>query len=260
MVHDMIQMAPAEDLSASWCNCDPVTTSVMEAISFITPVAEKFFIVTVAEGISGRPDSELVARCSAFMREESSHSRWHGKFNASLLDYLDASPPGLAMVQSLLKAAKKHLSLANRLLLVAAMEHFNVVLSKGYLRREGGWDFRSVSAKRLFARHAREELDHRSVVFDLWSGNPSTGRVGRALTMLAFLIAGFAYVSAAVPWITYRKTGRRLGVTLAALARGAFRNCLDIGVYSKLGELFSFARGDYHPDRAIEKGVVDGRK
>lgn len=246
----MNDRACAEDLSGSWCNSDPVTTSVMEAISFITPVAEKFFIATVAEGISGRPDSELVGRCRAFMREEANHSRWHRKFNAFLLEYLDVPPPGLASMRSLLEAAGKRLSLANRLLLVAAMEHFNVVLSKGYLKRATEWNFGSASGQELFARHAREELAHRAVVFELWPASRTMGSAGRSLTMVAILLAACIYISAAVPWIAYRKTGRRPAATLAALARGVMRN-LDAGAWSKLAELFTFAQRGYHPDRLV---------
>jgi predicted metal-dependent hydrolase len=253
-------LAPAEDLSIPWCNANAATTSVMEATSFVTPVLENFVICTVAESLAMKPNSEIDLRCRAFLREESNHSRMHKKFNASLLEYLLMPPPGLALVQSLLNGATKHLSISGRLRFAAALEHFSAVLSKGYLNQETGWDFRSVSAKELFARHAREELAHRSVVFDLWLSGRAISRVGRALTMLALLLAGFVYVSAAVPWIVYRKTGKHLSATLIALAGCALRNGLDIESYSKLGELFAFARGDYHPDGVIDKSVGGGIK
>jgi predicted metal-dependent hydrolase len=259
-VQRLAHLAPLEDLSVSWCNSNAVTTSVMEAISFVTPVLEKFFICTVAQGLARKHKPELDPRCRAFIREESNHSRAHKKFNASLLEYLGMPPPGLAAVQSLLNGARKHLSLSSRLLLVAALEHVNAVLSKGYLNQESGWDFRSASAKELFAQHAREELGHRSVVFDLWLNDRTTGSVGRGLTMLAILLAGFVYVSSAVPWIIHRKTGKRLSTTLIAFAGRVLRNCLNIESYSTLGELFSFARSDYHPDQVIDKSVVDGMK
>jgi predicted metal-dependent hydrolase len=259
-VQDLDNLALVEDLSFPWCNSNAATTSVMEAISFVTPVLENFVICTVAEGLAGKPNSQIYLRCRAFIREESNHSRVHKKFNASLLKYLGMSPPGLALVQSLLNAARKHLSLFSRLLLVAALEHFAAALSKGYLRQETGWDFRSASAKELFAQHAREELAHRAVAFDLWLSNGTTGRVGRTVTVLAIMVAGFAYVSAAVPWIIYRKTGKHLSNTLIALANCVLRTCLHIESYSILGELFSFARGDYHPDRVIDKNAADEMK
>jgi predicted metal-dependent hydrolase len=251
-------LAPPEDLSGTWCNANAVTSSVMEAISFVTPVLENFFISTVVEGLARQQDSALDQRCRAFVSEEASHSRGHKKLNASLLKYLGVTPPGLALVQSLLNGARRYLTLSGRLLLVAALEHFAAVLSKGYLNQQAQWHFRSAFAEDLFRQHAREELAHRSVVFDLWLSKGAAGRVGRTLTVLMIVVAGLVYVSAAVPWILYRKTGRHLTATLAALAGFVIGNRVGIKAFSSLGELFSFAHGDFHPDRLIHEGEADG--
>jgi len=80
-------------------------------------------------------------------------------------------------------------------------------------------------------------------------------RLKRALTVLSILLAGFAYISVAVPWILHRKTGS-LRRTLAALARFAMGNRADIAAYSPLPELFSFARRDYHPNHLVDDGLA----
>jgi predicted metal-dependent hydrolase len=248
-------LTTTEDLSGTWCNSNAVTSGIMEAVSFVTPVLENFFVRTVAEGIAGRQHSELDQRCLAFMREEAEHSREHKKFNSSLLKYLGRTPPGLALVESLLDSARKHLSLSNRLLLAAAMEHFAAVLSKVYMNQETRLDIHCAFAKALFAEHAREELDHRSVVFDLWRNKGSSGSINRSLTVLAILFTGFVYVSIAVPWIVHRKT-RSLATTLTSLAGFAFRNRSDIKAYSPLPELFSFVRRSYHPDQLVDDSLA----
>ncbi len=250
--------APVEDLSGTWCNSNAVTSSVMEAISFVTPVLENFFIATVVDSLARQQDPALDRRCRAFIREEADHSRGHRKFNAFLLDYLGMAPPGLGLVQSLLNGAKRCLPLSGRLLLVAALEHFVAVLSKEYLTQEGQWNFRSAFARELFVQHARDELAHRSVVFDLWLSRGTAGGVRRTLTVLSILLAGLLYVSVAVLWILYRKTGRHVTATLTALAGFVMRNRIGIHVYSPLGELFSFVRSDFHPDRLIDEGAADG--
>ena len=242
---------PDEELSAPWCNADAVTTSVMEAVSFVTPLLEKFLVRTVARGLDRKSSAPIDMRCRAFIREESRHSRDHIEFNASLCRYLGSLPSGLALVQSLLDAAERSLPLSSRLLLAAGLEHFSAVLSRRYLARETGWNFRSAAARALFAQHAREELSHRAVVFDLCMSRRAAANPARILAMLAILLAGFAYVSAAVPWITFRKSGRRVGATLFALAGRVARNSLDSRPYSTLRELFSFVRPDYHPDRIL---------
>ena len=256
-MHDLKQMTTTEDLSGTWCNSNAVTSSVMESISFVTPVLEKFFIRAVAEGLDGQRGSELNQRCLAFIREESLHSSVHGKLNASLLKYLGKAPPGLAFVESLLDAARKRLSLSSRLLIAAALEHFTAVLSKVYVTQESRLDIRCAFTRELFAQHAREELAHRSVVFDLWLTKGAAGRMARALTVFSILFIGSVYVSLSVPWILHRKTGRRPARTLYALLGFVLNNRTDIASYSPLRELFSFVRRDYHPDELIEDSLAD---
>ena len=53
-----------DDLSGAWCNANAVTSSIMEAVSFVTPVMEKFFIRTVAEGLSPQTPAALKERCT----------------------------------------------------------------------------------------------------------------------------------------------------------------------------------------------------
>ena len=250
--------APTEDLSIAWCNANAAATSVMEAISFATPMVESFLIRTVAESLPRQTDAELAGRCRTFIRDESNHSRAHAKFNAALHDSLGGTPPALALLRMLLGVARTRLSLPSQLLLVAALEHFTAVLSMAYLRRQSRWSFRSPFAKELFARHAAEELAHCTVAFDLWAEDATAGRFARAMSVLAILAAGLAYTAAAVPWILYRKSGRRFATTLLALTSVFTRACRDMRAGTTLRDLFCFTRLDYHPARLIEEGRSGG--
>ncbi len=250
-MHHLNRTAAAGDLAGPWCNGDAVASGIMESISFVTPVLEKFFIRTVAEGLDGQRESELERRCREFIREESLHSCVHGKFNAGLLGHLGGTPPGLGLIETQLEAATERLPLPTRLLVAAALEHYTAVLSKVYMAQEDRLDIRSDFARELFAQHAREELAHRSVVFDLWLTRGASGRAARAATILAILLAGSVYVSLAVPWIVHRKTGRHPVRTLRALAGFVFSRRADIASYSPLRELFSFSRRGFHPDELV---------
>jgi predicted metal-dependent hydrolase len=207
------ELSPIPDLSGAWCNSDMLVSSVMEAVSFVTPTLEKFFIRTVAEVLAGGGASPEVCRqAREFIREESSHSVAHQRFNAALLDYLDTPPPALAMIERLLDATKQRLSLPARLQLVEALEHASEIVSARYLRREAAWAFQCAFARRLFAQHAREEMGHRAVVQDMRPAQADSGRGAAAVVLgLAWLVialAGAAYLMRAVPWILRRK-GRR---------------------------------------------------
>jgi predicted metal-dependent hydrolase len=240
------------ELPVNWCNADAATSSVMEAVSFVTPVLENFFIRTVVEGIRIPRDGELAERCQAFIREESNHSLVHKKFNASLLAHLGKQPPGLAMVGWLLESARQRLSISKRLALAAALEHLAAVISKLYVNQEDKLNFSSAYARELFDMHAREELAHRSVVFDLWLDNGASSRISRLVTITLVLGAGAAYVSIAVPWILHQKTGRRFIRTWACLTNFVVKNFKDTLVHTPIVELFSFVRHDYHPESLID--------
>src|SRR5664279_1591312 len=123
----------ADGLSGAWCNDDCATTAIMEAISFVTPLLEIFCVTTVAAALSEPLEAQLAEQGRAFALEEARHSRLHMRFNASLKAYLGSPPPGLNSVQWLLDCAKRRLSLANRMLAVAAIEHCAAVLSKWFL-------------------------------------------------------------------------------------------------------------------------------
>jgi predicted metal-dependent hydrolase len=246
-----------DDLSGNWCNDDAVISSLMEAVSFVTPILENYFIRTVAEALMYQIPHELKERCREFIREESAHSRTHKKFNASLQFYLGSLPPGIAPLESLLNNTKKRFSLQYRLLLAAALEHFAAVISKDYTLKETQLNFRSSFARELFAEHAREELAHRSVVFDLWLNRKTANSIERSLTVTTILISGFLYIAFALPWILYRKKNYRIMSTLGALTHFTFRHLVCARTYTPLREIFAFVRRDYHPDQLIDNSSVE---
>jgi predicted metal-dependent hydrolase len=247
-----------ESLSGPWCNANAVTSSIMEAISFITPALENFFIRTVADGMPDKHDSALHQRCVAFIHEEASHTRAHGVLNRSLLDYLKHAPPGLRSMQMLLGSLRKYARQPTLLFLVVALEHFSTVLSKRYLMLHQDWQIGCPYAKTLFEQHALEELGHRSVVFDLWTGYSSRSRPARATAIWAILFLGMLYISIASPWILYQKMQRKLLPTLSVLMGYIITRRPNVGIARLIGELFSFVRLDYHPDNLIAADFAYG--
>jgi len=176
----------------------------------------------------------------------------HQMFNAALLGHLGEAPPALVALRVLATAATRWLSHASRLLIVAALEHCTAVLCMAYLRGEPHRRISSRFAKTLFAEHAAEELAHCSIAFDLWIQGGGASRVARLFTVISIMMAGFAYTCTAVPWILHRRSGRHLTPTLRAIAGFIAKIRVDGKVGSTLGDLFSFARHDYHPNRLID--------
>ena len=72
--------------------------------------------------------------------------------------------------------------------------------------------------------------------------------------VLLVLLVGSIYVGLAVSWILYRKMDRRLVKTLIALVKFSVKNLGSTLVQLPVSELFSFIRGDFHPERLIDDG------
>jgi len=243
-MHELTPLTAPADVAGPWCDADARASATLEAVSLVTPALERFFIRTVADclPLDGN-DAELERLCREFIHEEAEHTGAHRKLNAVLLDYMKAQPPGLAAVERLLDLAHRRLSLSTRVALVAALEHFTAVLSKSYLRRHLHWQFGCAYARDLFAQHAREEMAHRSVAFDLWRHRGGGSIPVRAAAIGAILLVGVTYLGLAIPWILHRKNGGRLIDTLAALFSS--RRPSDAG--STLRDLLRYVRRDYHP-------------
>lgn len=246
--------APA-DLAGPWCNDDARTSATLEAVSFVTPALERLFIRTVADCLPlDDGDPELERLCREFIREEAEHTGAHRKLNTALVGYMQAPPPGLAAIERLLDFANRRLSLSTRVALVAALEHFTAVLSKSYLRHQGEWRYGCAYARDLFRQHAREEIDHRSVAFDLWRQRGGGSVPVRIAAITAILVVGAVYLGLATPWILRHKNGGRLAATLAGMVARRHR---PTGTGSTLKDLFRYLRRDYHPRHLIDETNPD---
>lgn len=244
-------MEMGENLSGAWFESNLLITSLMEAISFVTPMLEKFMVRAVADELRVQGNTELRQRCLEFIREETTHSSMHGKLNTSLLKHLGRVPPGLAAIEAAMAYARRRFESSRCLGLSAATEHLTAAVSGAYLVRESGIHIQSPFVRSLFTQHAHDEIGHRSVVFDLWRVRWTAERRQRAVSLLSVVVALLIYLAVAVPWVLYRKTGNSVLKTL-----GALFSCVHI---SRLGEwlitlpamCFPFVRRDYHPDQTI---------
>ncbi|MBI4995437.1 MAG: metal-dependent hydrolase [Rhodocyclales bacterium] len=249
--------APA-DLAGPWCNSDARASATLEAVSFVTPALERFFIRTVADclPLAGN-DAELERLCREFIHEEAEHTGAHRRLNSALLTYMKAPPPGLAAVEGLLEFVNRRLSLSTRVALVAALEHFTAVLSKSYLRSHGRWQFGCNYARDLFHQHALEEIDHRSVAFDLWLHRGGGSVPVRLAAIASILMVGAAYLGVATPWILHRKYGGSLAATLGGLLA---KRQAPAGAGSTLKDLFRYVRRNYHPQHLIDDTSTEGKR
>jgi predicted metal-dependent hydrolase len=230
-----------------WCADDAFETRFLEAMSLIAPEVERFVIGAVHGGLScpGAQASETV--CRTFILEEAEHSRVHHGFNRRLaLQGIDTRA-ALAPVRAAANAAKRWLPRGGQLAAAAACEHLSALLSLTYLRAARKSTIQSDGTARLFERHARDELGHRAVVFDLLRSTGGGAWGARAAALVAVSCIGVVCALRVVDaLLRYDVPKRRAAVWW----RGAKRLLAPgrwISPTALLGGWLAYLRPGFHP-------------
>lgn len=169
------------DLSATplhWIPGDPYASHLINVLSLVVPVGERWFMQVLRDGAAAIDDERLKADVRGFMGQESSHSRVHEEVLAYMrahgieteayteaLDWFlnhvlgpKTPPPGIP----------EDAWLAWRVSLVAAAEHMTHMLGDWMLDAEAldadGADPVMVDILRW---HGAEEIEHCAVAFEL---------------------------------------------------------------------------------------------
>lgn len=181
---------------------DPMRSHIAAMLSSVFPEGEDFFVRSVRAYRDQIDDPELSKQVKGFIGQEAIHGREHRDFNDHLatlgyptkgVDRLVAK--GLA-IQA--RVTPKHHQLA----VTAALEHYTATLAETLLRDEDALaEFTNDEARALFAWHALEETEHKSVAFDVFQHvcGSHRVRVGTMWTVHAgFLLAMIGAVTVSV--------------------------------------------------------------
>ncbi|OBJ47860.1 metal-dependent hydrolase [Mycobacterium sp. 1423905.2] len=202
-----------------WVPDDPFATHMMNVLHLLLPEGERHFIKAVLEASSLVDDPELEAAIKPFIQQES----WHAWAHQVVLDHLAEqgidTKPYTERLRKMLSAslgdAPKFFPpglqrwwLYRRLADVAALEHFTAMLGQWVLQNRG-LDYAGTDPMMLdlLRWHAAEEVEHRSLVFDVYQ-HVCGSYVIRAVSMLTtaplfigWWMAGARYLMAHDPTI-----------------------------------------------------------
>ena len=143
-------------------------TSTMNALSILIPEGERFFIESVRHYLDEIRDPELHAQVVAFIGQEGAHAREHQRYNE--LVEAHGYP-----VRKIAEGLRRHLKQRSasmppkaRLAMTCALEHFTTIVGAAYLRIPTGSESVAEDHARLWFWHGVEELEHKSVAFDVY--------------------------------------------------------------------------------------------
>ena len=192
-----------------WIPNDPLSSHVINGINLLLPAGEFWFCRVFNKALPYVTDPVLHADVKGFIRQEAIHARAHlsaqefmqshgvnideitARFDLLFGQLLGEAPLGLEMfnIQPLQKPW-----LILRVGIIAAIEHFTGALGQWTLDNKT-WDLADPVIADLFRWHLAEEVEHRSVAFDLFEH--------LCKTELGFYVTRQALMAAVYPLFIY---------------------------------------------------------
>jgi len=157
-----------KQLSKDWLDNDPFKTAFFNALSMSFPAGERFFIDSVRHFRDKVKDPKLKQEISRFIGQEAMHSREHKKYNQMLCEARGYSQRTMeGRTEAAVRLGEKKLSREGQLAMTCGVEHLTAILADKILK---GWILSNVEPKirSLWEWHAAEELEHKSVAFDVY--------------------------------------------------------------------------------------------
>jgi uncharacterized protein len=154
-----------------WVPGDAQTTHTINVLHLLLPAGEKWFCEVYRKALPKVTDEQLRADVKGFIGQEAIHSRAH----AAVLEHLSGqgidTTPYTNKVEWLFdRLLGDWLWLGMRLAIIAAVEHFTCILGNWIIDDSDRLDQLAADPTMLdlLRWHGAEEVEHRSVAFDLY--------------------------------------------------------------------------------------------
>lgn len=167
----------------------PVMSHLLTALSSTFPIGEQFFVHSVRNVRDRITDPQLQTQIAAFVGQEAMHSKAHSEFNQAWRtdDYnLDRFQAWLARKDIYVRSLHPKIQLA----ITCAFEHFTALLGGYILRHPEVLSSLDEDAMKLWVWHAIEEIEHRSVAFDVYQAVYGDDKIRKLL--MRSVTTGFA--------------------------------------------------------------------
>lgn len=178
-------------LQKYWFHNNPSLTHFMSALSVLFLEGERFFMRSVTSHKELVP--HLLDDITIFCKQEANHGRLHHQMNATTESTADLLLKIEAGTKDLLGLVEKYTSKKQRLLITTCLEHLTSILGNQLLNRTDLTQLMKGDTKKAWIYHAKEEVDHKSVSFDVFKACYGNCYLERCLFMpLVTLILAIA--------------------------------------------------------------------
>ena len=181
-----------DDVPRYWFGGSAAATHMANGVNLLFPAGERFFIRSVRHYLDRIDDEALRAQVRGFFGQEGMHANAHERF----FDVMRAQGFDVdAMLRTYERVAfewiEPRVSPETRLAVTVALEHFTAIMAENALS-ENVLDSAHPAMKALLLWHAAEEIEHKSVAFDvLRRVNPSYALRMKGMALAAAGLAAF---------------------------------------------------------------------
>ena len=248
-----------------YSNDNIFATHYINAMHIVFPEGEKFFIRSAKRYLKQIEDNpQLVDRVKKFIGQEGVHHKEHEKF-WDILEGMGLKPYRLAKIydkiaykfleNTLFKILPKKRADLLALSVTTAAEHFTALLGDGGLRANPFGEL-SKDVKLLLQWHCAEELEHKSVCFDLYTevgGDYNTriaGMLFATVLLWVFLFGGQLYFVANDKEKDWKKVPSDFIEFWKAFGKSEGIN--------NIGKMYlDYYKRDFHPDDHDNYGLAE---
>ncbi|MFN7955699.1 MAG: metal-dependent hydrolase [bacterium] len=257
------------DVPAYWFGGSPWKTHFGTALMLVFPSGERFVVQGVRSFEPALADPALRQDVARFCAQEGFHSREHGKLNRFLFEQ---GFPGLRWFERLqsrtMKRMSRHLPKRFQLALAASIEHLTSSFGHQALATRDDLEPMHPVLRELLIWHAIEEMEHKSVAFDVHqaTGGWHATRVAGLLLILPMLLAVtyaiFLYLLAADGrLLDGRMWKRELLDRLIADGKRVLAGARPRGLFGALPyDVIAFLRPSFHPWDVDDRALIANSK
>jgi uncharacterized protein len=236
------------DIAQYWLDNDPFKTRFFDALSTLFPVGERFFITCVRDFKDRITDPKLLQDIKDFNRQEAQHSMLHTQYNNRLVAQGINVPEILRRQERrLFGLLRKRLSPEFTLGITAASEHVTAIMADCFIERPEIFANADPRIRALYVWHAMEEMEHKSVAFDVLTRVAQASYRTRVMSMLTVSLL-FPYHVMKILAYMLQTDGFSRWQRTKIWAKGLWWLYKPGGIFMPmLGKHFAYLKPGFHP-------------
>jgi predicted metal-dependent hydrolase len=243
-----------QDRQRYWFGGCPLKSNWMNALSTTFPSAERFFIETVKHYQDKITDPVLAEQVKGFIGQEAAHRMEHDRFNRLLAEQGYPVDKIQARVEKLFNWVRKNPDPEVKLALTCALEHFTTILCTQVLKSPTFNEPMRGEYKRLWCWHCLEEIEHKTVAFDVYQAIGGSYRKRFVEVVHASILLWLVLFSTMMAYQRHDKRLFKIRDWWVMLSWGF----IWPGLLTRLvPNYFRYYKRNYHPSEMHDQNLID---